>query len=160
MAARVSGRFDFPRLPGLICKGERMVKRSFLKDADINFIMKKYQKSGLLVDPLNPGSRRPMFGDFSNVGDFHALSGTIARVDREFGSLPASLRNRFGNDPHLLIEFLADSKNDEEAFKLGLKVRPKAEPKPPVAPPAPPAAPPGPVIPDVPVIPASGGPAR
>jgi len=38
-------------------------------------------------------------------------------------ALPSDVRKRFSNDPAELIDFLADKKNDEEAIKLGLKIK-------------------------------------
>lgn len=125
LRSRVSGRFLFDRKPGLdFSKSVSRTKQSFSKDADINTIMAKYYKTGLLVDPTVVSSRRPMFGDFSDIGDFHALQLRIASVENRFNLLPSVVRNRFKNDPSLLLSFLADPNNDDEAVKLGL--RPKA----------------------------------
>lgn len=62
-----------------------------------------------------------MFGDFSNSGDLYDVQRRIAVLNNTFGLLPAKVRDRFGNDPGAMLDFLADSKNDKEAVELGLK---------------------------------------
>lgn len=109
--------------------GKSRTHQSFAKDADINVIMGRYQKTGLLVDPLrvNP-HRKPNFGDFSDIGD---LTTTMARIDlaREaFMVLPAKVRERFNNDAGELLAFVANPANAEEAIKLGLLPAPPAPP--------------------------------
>lgn len=115
--------------------------------ADINKIMARYEKTGVLIDPLGV-ERKPMYGDFTEVADYHATLSLLRNVERAFGLLPAATRNRFENDPQKLINFLADPANDAEAVKLGLKQLPPDVPTPapvrevPPAPAAPAPAPP------------------
>lgn len=87
---------------------------------DLNLMFARFEKTGVLVDPQGV-VRTPVFGDFSEVGDYHALKGRIAAAESAFMLYPASIRNRFDNDVQKLANFLADSKNDAEAVKLGLK---------------------------------------
>lgn len=107
---------------------QSMTNQSDKESTDINIQFAKYEKTGLVTDLLTGQTRRPMYGDFSDVGDFHALQSTMARVTQSFMALPASIRTRFQNDPAQLVDFLADPKNDPEAIKLGLK--PDASPDP------------------------------
>lgn len=88
---------------------------------DINVIFEKFEKTGLLVDPDTGVSRTPVYGDFSDVGDYYAMKSRIAAAEQRFMLFPASIRNRFNNDVQSIMDFLADSQNDEEAVKLGLK---------------------------------------
>ena len=82
-------------------------------------------------------SRVAQYGDFTNVPDFRESMDLIARANGTFMQLDWKLRERFHNDPAVLIAFLNDPQNRDEAVKLGL-VSPKAEAKP--AEPAAPAA--------------------
>ena len=95
-------------------------KQSFRKEADINCIMSKYAKSGLLTDPMCVSTRMPQFGDFSAVYDFQSMQNRVIEVRNYFESLPADVRKRFDNDPQKLMEFMADDKNKDEALRLGL----------------------------------------
>jgi phage internal scaffolding protein len=93
-------------------------KPEFHKDADINVIMKKYKRTGVLGDPSN--AKRVIFGDFTNGNDFSEAMRKIATVQDVFSGLPASIRARFQNDPRQLMDFLKDPANDAEGVKLGL----------------------------------------
>lgn len=88
---------------------------------NITEMMKRYEKSGLVTDLLTGNLRSPMYGDFSEVGDFLTIKNKVARAQQIFDAYPASIRNKFKNDPAMMIEYLADPKNDEEAISLGLK---------------------------------------
>lgn len=88
---------------------------------DINKIMKRYEKSGLITDLITGVPRTPNYGDFTGIPDYHTLQSTLARTRQAFEALPADTRTRFGNDPHNLVNFLADPKNDGEAVDLNLK---------------------------------------
>lgn len=101
--------------------------------ADINKIMARYEKTGVLIDP-DGFTRQPTYGDFTEVKNYHEMMIGIKNVERAFSQLPAKLKNRFENDPQQLITFLDDEKNYEEAIALGLIEKPEipAEPVPPV----------------------------
>lgn len=100
-------------------------KQSFRKEADINFIMAKALKTGNLADPLVLQSRQVIFGDFASRPDFLQSQNRIAVFTSAFEGLPAKTRERFGNDPSRLIEFVRDPENQEEAIRLGLRPKPK-----------------------------------
>lgn len=91
-------------------------------ECDINQIMKKYIKTGLITH-LN--QKAGGFRDLTEVPDYQQALDTVIQAQQAFGTLSAELRYKFKNDPHELIEFLKDEKNNEEAYKYGLKVRPK-----------------------------------
>ncbi|AXH78142.1 MAG: internal scaffolding protein [Microviridae sp.] len=95
--------------------------QAFAKDANINHIMKRYQKTGLLVDP---GSvrvyRQAQFGDFSNLVDLPSTLETIRKAELNFMALPALVRERFNNDVSNLLDFVQDPKNLVEAIDLKL----------------------------------------
>lgn len=105
--------------------GRSKVKAAFAGECDINTIMRRAIKTGVMpVDGLN---REPVFGDFSDIGDFHAVQNRLIECQESFLTLGADIRDRFDNDPGKLIEFMNDEKNKEEAIKLGLIEAPKAE---------------------------------
>lgn len=103
-----------------------LTNQADMENADINKIMARYEKTGLLTDGFGV-ERKPVYGDFTQVKDYHSLLSSIRNVERAFGLLPVSLRNRFENDPQKLIDFLDNPENDAEAIKLGLKDRPVVE---------------------------------
>lgn len=94
--------------------------QSFAKDADINNIMAKYSRTGILGNPTLVSDRKPMFGDFSNIPDYNERVLSVQRVNDAFMALPSDVRAKFLNDPALALEFLSDEKNHDEARKLGM----------------------------------------
>jgi phage internal scaffolding protein len=118
--------FDPPGDEGIKFEDESLTQQHFAQEADINVIMAYYQRTGILGDPLNPGTDAPMFGDFSNVQDFQKAQNAIIEANRAFMSLPSDVREKFNNDPGKLIEFLSNEDNRDEAIKLGLVKEPPA----------------------------------
>jgi len=102
-------------------KGESMTQQQFKEECDVNNILAKYRKTQMLT---HINKHEGKFGDFSNVDDYHTSLEKLNMAQSNFELLPSELREKFGNDPGKLIEYLQDSKNDEEAIKYGLKVRP------------------------------------
>jgi len=99
---------------------QSMTNQADMDAADINKIMARYEKTGVLVDPSGV-ERKPTYGDFTEIKNYHQMLCSIRNVERSFNLLPAQTRNRFDNDPQKLIDFLEDPKNDKEAVKLGFK---------------------------------------
>ena len=81
--------------------------------------MDRYFRTGCLSDPLNqmkPGT----YGDFSEMGDYMENMNKIVQAREMFDALPSRVRERFGNNPGAMIDFVMDPNNKEEAKKLGL----------------------------------------
>lgn len=128
--------YDGPEFdPGCDCStdpytGEELVsatKQSFAEECDINNIMRRYESTGT-IDHVN--RREPHFGDFTDVPSYHEALEIARSAEAAFAALPSSVRDRFGNDPGKLMEFLADPANRDEAIELGLIDRPPAAPEP------------------------------
>lgn len=98
--------------------GRSKVKAAFAGECDINTIMRRALKTGVL--PVDGLDRKPMFGDFSDIGDFHSVQNRLIACQESFLTLGADIRERFNNDPAQLLAFLSDVKNKDEAIKLGL----------------------------------------
>lgn len=114
-----------------------LTNQHFRKDADINEIMRRF---GVTDGAVPPAAMDPQhFGDFTDAVDFREALDRTRAAQQTFDALPASLRNRFGNDPVDLWRFVNDPKNWDEAVTLGLL---KREPAPPSTPTTEPSAPP------------------
>ena len=116
----IYSRFNPPPSVDTKFEGETMTQQHFQDEVDINNIIKRYSSTGFLVDPLTSPSGQPMFGDFSDVIDFHTAQNYIANAFQSFELLPAEIRTRFNNDPGELISFLDNPDNIEEGTRLGL----------------------------------------
>lgn len=96
-------------------------QQHFAEDADINTIVRRFNLTGELPTDF----RSPQYGDFTGVSDYQTALDSVIAADNEFMRLPAEVRERFNNDPQQLLDFVSDSKNRDEAAKLGLlKVEP------------------------------------
>lgn len=118
--------------PGLDCSGyvdddgewhdtPSLTRQADADDCDINVMMARYQNTGELPR-MNP--RAPQWGDFSSVLDYREALDVVRQAETDFDMLPADVRDRFGNDPAKMLEFLSDPENKAEAIKLGLVVAP------------------------------------
>lgn len=105
--------------PTIDCSGdEPMTQQSGKDDADINVIVER-AKRGAIPPPGRPAA--PMYADFTEVPtDLREVLVMVKRADELFMSLDPFIRRRFDNDPAKMLDFLNDSKNRDEAVKLGL----------------------------------------
>ena len=85
-------------------------------ECDMNFIMARYVKTGLLPQSRAEG----FFGDASALPDFQQAQQILIDANMAFESLPAKVRDRFHNSPEKFLAFMADEDNRQEAVLLGL----------------------------------------
>lgn len=118
-----------------------MTKQSFVKECDINNIVREFTQTGM-VEHINAKAKLGAFVDLPDTVDYQqALE--IARQGQEaFDLLPAQVRARFSNDPARFLDFIADPMNQDEVIALGLATdtrppRPEAPPSPPESNPKP-----------------------
>lgn len=93
-----------------------LTKQADAREADINFIMRKYEQTGLL--PTKAGV--PQYGDFTAVKDYREAMEQILEAHTAFDGMPAKLRARFHNNPGEFIAFVDNASNRKEAIELGL----------------------------------------
>ncbi|AXH76288.1 MAG: internal scaffolding protein [Microviridae sp.] len=126
---------------GEVSKPERRVKQSFVPECDINNILKQYSATGQLKH-INAKAQTGAYQDLPDEIDFQTSLNIVQQGRDAFATLPSKTRDRFGNDPANFLEFLADSKNAEEAIKLGLATA-REQPQAPRTPAGPPPEPEG-----------------
>jgi len=120
--------------------GEGRTKQSFAEESNINLIMAKYEKTGML-DHLN--THRGDYANFIGAEDYHTSMNLIREAGEAFMTIPAGVRARFDNDPARFLAFVQNEKNLDEMIEMGLarKGGPEApggpEPKTPEDPPLP-----------------------
>lgn len=100
----------------ILTEGESRVEQSHRAKCNINTIIKKAMKTGIV--PVS--TRQPTYGDFAGVVDYHDAQNKILKAQEDFMALPSAVRKRFRNEPGLLIDFLSDEDNRQEAIELGL----------------------------------------
>lgn len=103
--------------------GTSRVKQSHKAECDINTIMAKYKKTGL-IDHMARSA-----GEYADVSgaDFQSAQLVVAGAKSMFQGLPASIRARFENDPGEFLAFMDNPANVNEAVELGLLAKPELE---------------------------------
>lgn len=116
--------YDRDVVNGITFTEQTMAQQHFKDECDVNNILRKYETTGLLTHVANG---TPSYGDFSSVLDFQHAQNILIAAQDAFDALPASLRKRFDNDPAVMLEFIENPDNREEAEKLGLVNKQPAE---------------------------------
>lgn len=96
--------------------GQSLTRQSEMRNADINLIMAKYEKTGVLP----PATREGFFADVSQVGDYRDALNRVERADKYFLHLPAAIRKKFDNDPAAFLDYVSDKDNLAEIEEMGL----------------------------------------
>lgn len=94
-------------------------QQQFRDEADINVLVRRFGVTGHL--PVRQGV--PEYGDFSAVVDYHSAMNAIRNADAEFMSLPAHIRQMFGNDPGELVNAVLDPDRYDDLVDAGLAVK-------------------------------------
>ncbi len=103
---------------GLKCEDDSLTQQQFKEEADINTIVDRFMKSGVLPTPVN----MPQFVDYEGVFDFQSAMNVVRQADENFMRLDAKLRARFNNSPQEFLEFFSNAENIPEAIRLGLAI--------------------------------------
>lgn len=101
---------------GLSCEDESLAQQHLRDETDINFMLERFGATGVIAR----NDYTPMFGDFTEITDFRSALHAVMDAEESFMTLPAKTRERFGNDPQQLMDFVFDVNNKDEAMALGL----------------------------------------
>lgn len=103
---------------GLKCLDASLTQQQFKEEADINNIVDRFMKSGVLPTPTN----MPQYVDYEGVFDFQSAMNAVRAADENFMRMDAKIRARFNNSPQEFLEFFANPENTDEAIRLGLAI--------------------------------------
>ncbi len=103
----------------LDASGPSRTKQSMKDECDVNNIMVRYQKTGLLT---HTAKGLPQFADVSAVADYRTAIDNVRAVQDYFDGLPSKVRQRFENDPREFMEYLESGASQEDLEALGLEV--------------------------------------
>lgn len=101
-----------------------LTKQSFKKESDVNHILAKYNKTGVLE---NVNENKAVYGDFYEVEDYRHSLDVVMASEAHFDALPSIVRTKFDNDPEQFLEFVNDPDNKDEMIELGLMKDPKVQ---------------------------------
>ncbi len=126
--------------------GKSMTKQSLADESNINKIMERYTKTGIIDHVATYGAT---YADMPDLADFHAAMNLVTEAQQMFDELPAEVRSDFRNDPAEFLDFVTNPLNEEAMIEMGLATpKPVVEPEiPPVVPEGPPETPEAPVAP-------------
>lgn len=105
--------------------GPSMTKQAFKDECDVNMIMKKFERTGMVA---HLAQYQGSYADVSAGLDFQASLDMVQRAHDAFMTLPAKVRKRFENDPGAFLDFVNDPANEKEMIELGLKEAPQPAP--------------------------------
>jgi len=104
---------------GLKCEDPSLTQQQFAEEADINTIVDRFMRTGVMPE----GVGVPSYQDYDGVFDFQTAQNAIRSAQENFFKMPAEVRARFQHSPQVFLEFFNDPANQEEAIKLGLATR-------------------------------------
>jgi phage internal scaffolding protein len=99
-----------------IATGDGLTEQNHKDETDINNIVRKYNKTGL-IDHLNQFEKQ--YGDMTGF-DYQDAMNTVAAANTMFEGLPSAIRNQFDNDPAKFINFVDDEANADKLVEMGL----------------------------------------
>lgn len=103
---------------GLKCEDTSLTQQQFKEESDINTIVDRFMKSGVLPSPVN----MPQYMDSDGIFDFQTAMNYVRQADENFMRMDAKVRARFNNSPQEFLMFFADPANTDEAIRLGLAI--------------------------------------
>lgn len=125
-SARLDGRHR--AVSALVARkvvGDDRTKQSFKDECDINVLVKRFAKTGVIMQRTTV----PLRGDFTDVMDFRGMQDALNAARASFMSLSSDVRERFGHNPEKFIKWTLDKENLPELRKLGL-AKPEVVPPP------------------------------
>lgn len=94
-----------------------MTKQSCKDECDINKILKQYQRTGIITHISQQEAR---YVDLPSNVDYQFSMNTIMEAQDAFASLPAVVRDYFGNDPEKFLAAFGDPKMRPQLKDWGL----------------------------------------
>lgn len=106
-----------------VCAEKSMTRQSDAESADINVIMRRFEKTGVL--PLE--TREAVFTDVSSIGSYRDAFEIMQKAQEGFEALSPAIREKFLNDPVAFLDFASRPENLAELVKLGVLAAPEGE---------------------------------
>lgn len=109
---------DFVQLDELeLDTSDCFVQQHEAADCDINNIMARYERDGVLS---HVQQYEGQYGDFTDVVSYQQALNIVMDAEECFMSLPANIRKKFDNDAGAFLDFAANPENRDELAKMGL----------------------------------------
>lgn len=118
----VRNRFS-ERVAVIAMEGESRTQQHFKDQVDINRILAKYRKTGVIEHVKRAQER---YGDFAELAEYGMNLDKVAKAQQAFEMLPATLRNKFNNSIPGFFTYIMDEANFDDCVKMGIYEAPKA----------------------------------
>lgn len=105
--------------------GEGMTRQSMQDECDINRIVARYEKTGMITHVVRESG---VFADVSDVGDYREAIERVRRADEFFMRLPPLVRLEFGNDPAAFLDYVSKPENRADLESRGILEKAPAPP--------------------------------
>lgn len=116
MKQKITKRKNGSKRVQIECGGKTLTDQSYKNDADVNVLVARWKKTGIL-----PEKGQKQYVDLTAAPQSLLEAHQIVQEAYElFQDLPATLRKAMGNDPANLEEFVNDPKNTEILVEHGL----------------------------------------
>lgn len=113
---KIFSKYKPPKHGGIIFNLPSMTQQNFKEECDINNILAKFVKTGILEQSARPGD----FFDATTVSDYRDALHALSSAQESFSELPSAIRKYFENDPANFLEFIENPDNIDEGIKIGL----------------------------------------
>lgn len=94
-----------------------MTKQAFKDETNINNIMARYIKDGVM-DHVN--THQGNYGNFIGYENYHTSLNQILQAEAMFLTIPAKIRALFNNDPATFLAFADNPENQKTMVEIGL----------------------------------------
>lgn len=121
MKKTVKIRPNGTRRVSIDCSKPKMTDQSDAKAADINHIMKVYQKTGVLPHVKAKVAR---FVDNTNIPSLEEAHNIILEAKDAFMELPSNIRKMMDNDATKLVDFVNNPENHAILQEYGILEKP------------------------------------
>lgn len=98
------------------CSRDGRTKASFQHESDINNIIAKFQKTGLLDNARDYG----VYADLTTATDYQDYMNKVLDAQEMFEKLPARVRQDFNHDPAAFLDFVHNEENKDKMREYGL----------------------------------------
>lgn len=116
---------EYRRSCDLDCGTEMVTKQNHKDECDIHKILNQYQRTGI-INHISP--HQPQYLDLPDELDYQSSLNLILEAQAAFATLPAEIRDKYGNDPAKFLAALNDPKQREFLEEIGVFEK-KPEPK-------------------------------
>ena len=96
-----------------------LTQQQFKDECEIESLLKAHNL-GQVMGILNNHGQQPLYGDVSDIPDFHDAQNHVARATEYFEGLPSDVRSRFNNSLSEFLTTLNDPGARESLTEMGV----------------------------------------